>query len=111
MNTQHDILMQDPEYRKHYAIEGLVIGSAELIATLMEQQGLSQADLAKKLGRSRAWISQLLSGRTNMTIRTLAELVYELGAEVKLDAQPFHFKSSCSPAARKAKPQPPKKRC
>lgn len=100
MNTQHDILMQDPEYRKHYAIEGLVIGSAELIATLMEQQGLSQADLAKRLGRSRAWISQLLSGRTNMTIRTLAELVYELGAEVKLDAQPLNAKRKQTPRPR-----------
>lgn len=86
MITQHGILMEDPEYRHLYAIEGLVTDAAELVARLMKRQGLSKADLARRLGKSRAWVTQLLSGRANMTIRTYAEVVYALGSEVKLSA-------------------------
>lgn len=88
MKTRHEILMEDPEYRKLYAIEGLVTDAAELLARLVEQQGINKADLARRLGKSRAWVTQLLSGRANMTIRTFAEVVYALGAEVKLGTQP-----------------------
>jgi len=88
MKTRHEILMEDPEYRKLYAIEGLVADAAELLARLMEEQGVNKAQLARRLGKSRAWVTQLLSGKANMTFRTFAEVVYALGAEVKLGAQP-----------------------
>jgi transcriptional regulator with XRE-family HTH domain len=81
-------LMKDPSFRKLLAIESLVTEAAELIGRLMAEKKVSKAALAKRLNRSRAWVTQLLSGKTNMTIRTLAELAYALEAEVKLDAQP-----------------------
>lgn len=88
MKTRHEILMQDPEYRRLFAIEGLVTDAAELMARLMEQHEVNKAELARRLGKSRAWVTQLLSGRANMTIRTFAAVVHALGAEVKLSAQP-----------------------
>lgn len=84
MKTQHEILMADPEYRRLYAIEGLVADAAELVAQLMEEQGVNKAALARRLGKSRAWVTQLLSGKANMTIRTFAEVVHVLGTQVKL---------------------------
>lgn len=87
MKTRHEMLMEDPEYRRLYAIEGLVADAAELVARLMKEQNLTKADLARRLGKSRAWITQLLSGRANMTIRTFAEVVHALGAEVTLSAR------------------------
>jgi len=89
MKTEHDVLMENPEYRRLYAIEGLVTEAAELVSRLMEEQKISKAELARRLGKSRAWITQVLSGEANMTVRTFAELVYTLGAEVKLDATPY----------------------
>ena len=88
MKTRHEMLMEDPEYRKLYAIEGLVADAAELVASLMKEQNLTKADLARRLGKSRAWVTQVLSGRANMTMRTFAELVYALGAQVTLSARP-----------------------
>jgi len=79
--------MRDPEYRRLYAIEGLVTDAAELVARLMEKQGVNKAELARRLGKTRAWVTQLLSGRANMTMRTFAEVVYALNAEVKLSAE------------------------
>ena len=43
MRTQREILMEDPEYRRLYAIEGLVTDAADLVARLMEQQGIKEA--------------------------------------------------------------------
>jgi transcriptional regulator with XRE-family HTH domain len=87
MKTRHEILMEDPEYRRLYAIEGLVTDAAELVARLMEQQGVNKAELARRLGKSRAWATQLLNGKANMTMRTFAAVVHALGAEVKLSSQ------------------------
>src|ERR1700736_2732805 len=87
MKTQHEILMEDPEFRRLVSVEALAAEASEIIAKLMADQNLSKADLARRLNKSRAWVTQLLSGKANMTVRTLAEVVYTLGAEVKLHAQ------------------------
>ena len=96
MKTQHEILMQDMEFRKFLSVEALAAEASETIARLMAQRNVSRADLARKLNKSRAWVTQLLSGKANMTIRTLAEVAYTLGAEVKLHAQP----RNCEKAGR-----------
>jgi transcriptional regulator with XRE-family HTH domain len=86
--TQFEQLMESPEFRKLYAIEGLVTEAGEFIARLMQEQGVTKAELARRLGKSRAYITQMLSGSANLTVRTLAEVAYALGAEVKLEAVP-----------------------
>jgi transcriptional regulator with XRE-family HTH domain len=86
MTTKHDELMLDPEYRKLYAVEGLIADTAQLIWDLMERRNMNQADLARLLNKTPAFVSQLLNGKANMTVRTLAEVVYALGATVKLSA-------------------------
>jgi transcriptional regulator with XRE-family HTH domain len=95
---QFEHLMESPEFRKLFAIEGLVTEAGELIAKLMQEQGVSRAELARRLGKSRAYITQMLSGSANLTVRTLAEVAYALGAEVKLEAVPI-------PSGRQAKTQ------
>ncbi len=87
--TQFEQLIDSPEFRKLYAIEGLVTEAGEFLARLMQEQRVSKAELARRLGRSRAYITQLLGGSTNLTVRTLAEVAYALGAEVRLDAVPL----------------------
>lgn len=87
--TQYERLIKSPEFRRLYAIEGLVTEAGELIARLMQKQRVTKAELARRLGKSRAYITQMLSGSKNLTLRTLAEVVYALGAEVKLEATPL----------------------
>lgn len=97
MKTQHAVLMEDPEFRRLLSVEALVAEASEMIAKLMDEQNISKADLARRLNKSRAWVTQLLSGNANMTVRTLAELAYTLEAEVKLQAQPPSWKVSGKP--------------
>lgn len=87
MRTRHEVLMEDPEFRRLLSIEALVAQASEVIARLMAEQNVTKAGLARRLNKSRAWVTQLLSGKANMTIRTLAEVAHALEAEVQLHAQ------------------------
>ena len=76
MKTQHAVLIEDPEFQRLLSVETLAAEASEVIARLMAEQNLSKADLARRLNKSRAWVTQLLSGKANMTVRTLAEVAY-----------------------------------
>jgi transcriptional regulator with XRE-family HTH domain len=94
MKTEHENLMEDPEFRRLFTIEALAAEAAEAIARLMAEQNMSKADLARRLNKSRAWVTQLLSGKANMTVRTLAEVAFVLDGEVKLRTQAASWKTA-----------------
>ena len=86
MITKYDELMSDPDFRKEMAIESLEAEAAEVIAQLMAEQDLSKADVARRLKKSRSWVTQLLNGKANMTIRTLAEVTFALGGQLSIQS-------------------------
>lgn len=91
MTTKFTESVNDPEFQKLYAVEGLLGDAAETIWQLLVARRMKQADLAKALGKSPAFVSQLLNGKSNMTVRTLAEVAHALGATIKIaavDAEP-----------------------
>ncbi len=104
MKTQHEVLMEDPEFRRLVSIEALVVEASEVIARLMAEQKLSKAGLARRLNKSRAWVTQLLNGRANMTVRTLAEVAFALDAEVELHARPPKWKLAGKPVGAGRQP-------
>jgi len=78
-----------PEARREYEQERLVLWTTERIAELMQQAGVSRADLARLLGTSRANVTGLMSGERNMTLRTLADLCFALGYRAELRLEPL----------------------
>lgn len=52
------------------------------IHELLEQQGLSQKDLAKKLGKSPSEVSKWLTGQHNLTLKTIAAMEAVLGEQI-----------------------------
>ncbi|MDE2873837.1 MAG: helix-turn-helix transcriptional regulator [Gemmatimonadota bacterium] len=70
---------KDPEFRQFYEEERLILWTTEEIAGAMVDQGISRADIAERIGTSRANVTQLLSGSRNMTLRSLARLAYACG--------------------------------
>lgn len=85
-------------------MEALASEASELVWKLMSDQKLSKADLARRLGKSRAWVTQLLSGKANLTVRTLADVVHALGAEVRLRSQPSARAEGNKHAASESQP-------
>lgn len=51
---------------------------------LRQAEGMTQADLAERLGRDKAWVSRKLSGPTNWTLRTFGDLVDAMDGEVEI---------------------------
>lgn len=81
--------------------ERVILDATELILELLERNGLNRADLAERLGKSRGFVSQLLNGSRNMTLRTLSDIFGALGHGISLHAQPFETgaKSEIPPVA------------
>jgi len=79
----------DIEYERLLAAEALILDSTELISELMHEKGLTRAELAKLIGKTRGFVSQVLAGNRNMTLRTLADLAYALDARISIFAQPL----------------------
>jgi len=79
-----------PEDHRLYEQERLVLWVSEALARAMAENGLSKADLAQRLGTSRAHITQVLSGSRNMTLRTVADLAWACNqrADIRLEALP-----------------------
>ena len=65
-----------PRQRLLFEQERAVLLATEEILKLMEHEGISKADLAKALGKSKAYVTQALSGGRNMTLRTLAAFTW-----------------------------------
>jgi len=80
-----DRYRDDPDY----VLEGIVLDLTDRIALAMQEQGVSRAELAERLGVSRAYITKLLGGNTNMTLRTLVRLALALGMVPEVSLVPL----------------------
>lgn len=78
---------------KDFAREELIYNVTEDLLVILEDMGVSKKDLSDRLGKSRAYITQLLSGSRNMTLGSFSDICFVLGfkPEVKL---PVENKSS-----------------
>ncbi len=77
--------LKDEEFRKVYEIECAKVALAQKIAELRQDKHLKQAELAKKMGVSQQFISQIETGEErNLTIETLIKIAKSLGRGVNI---------------------------
>jgi len=69
------------EQNKLVAREKLIYNLTEDLLVLLEDRGMTKAELAKALGKSRSYVTQVLSGSRNMTLGTLSDICHELNAK------------------------------
>ena len=93
MNSEGFYTAEDKREEKAFARESLIYNVSEDLLVIMEQLKVSKAELAKKMGKSKAHISQLLSGNRNLTIGTLSDICFELGLEAKVEFPGFDLKN------------------
>ena len=55
---------------------------AEKLSKLLEERGMTQRDLARKVGKTEAEVSRWLGGTHNFTLRTLAKISTILGVDM-----------------------------
>ena len=64
-----------------YVAEKLMLRYFRAIRRRMREKGITQSELAERLGVSQAYISKVLKYNQNLTIRTLATLAEALDAD------------------------------
>jgi len=84
-----------------YDLEWLLLDVEEAIHKAMEERGVSRSDLAARLGTSRAFVTKLLGGHENLTLKTLVRVAGALGAKVEMKFIPREDAGSRADGRRK----------
>jgi transcriptional regulator with XRE-family HTH domain len=83
-----------PESEALLAEERLVLAATESVYEAMENAGVNSRQLAAKLGVRPSEISQRLSGRRNLTLRSLAAMLHVLGMKADISISPTDLGAS-----------------
>ncbi len=83
-------------------LDTVLLQATEEFAKKMNDRRISRSDLARMLGTSRAYVSQIMSGLPNMKLSTLFKLSFILGLRpiieyqplIKIDAREFRHETS-----------------
>jgi len=86
----HKKWMKEPKYKRAYdALEGeFVLASA--VMDVRNRAGLTQAELARKMGTTQPVVARLESGRTRPSMRTLERLAKATGSLLLISFEPRH---------------------
>ncbi|MCK9345422.1 MAG: helix-turn-helix transcriptional regulator [Candidatus Pacebacteria bacterium] len=74
---------------KAFAREELVYNVTEDLLVILEDMEINKKELARRLGKSRSYVSQILSGSRNMTLGSFSDICFalEFKPEIKLPVQ------------------------
>lgn len=61
------------------------------IQNAINQTDINRAELARKMNRPRSFVSRMLSGRHNLTIKTMARALAACGLEVRFSTTPVEW--------------------
>jgi transcriptional regulator with XRE-family HTH domain len=84
--------------RPEFWAEGAILEFTEALWARMEQEGVSRAELARRLGTSKAYVTKVLGGNANFTLHSLAKLALAVGGKIRVGIEPI------APVARKPRP-------
>lgn len=87
--------LKNKKFRKLYEVECAKVALAQRIAELREEKHLNQVGLARILGVSQQFISQIETGQeNNLTLYTLLRLASALGRGIKISFPKISKKSN-----------------
>lgn len=81
LSTYEELLAEDPDGLRQ---EELILDATEALARALLSSGLTQSELAARLGKTKRFVSQILGGGKNLTLRTLANVAGALGCKVQI---------------------------
>jgi len=90
--------LEDPNRMRVFQQERAIYEVTELLEATMAELGVKRTELAKRLGKTKGWVTQLLDGEANKTIRTVADVFAVLGREYHSAQCPIQI-GNASPSA------------
>ena len=88
-----DQIAASPERMREFQRERLATEITELISRIMDDQGVSRAELASRLGKSRAYVTKMLRHGSNLTVHTIADVFTALSRTPRLVDRPLSVSS------------------
>ena len=79
--TLRERLTSTPDGMRLWHRERSIFETTERLCELMKEQQVSRSELARRLGTTPGYVSQLLDGTTNMTISKASDVFLALGRE------------------------------
>lgn len=88
--TPHSLMqtVEDLARNDELAIERAKISVAETIYCAMHQREVSKAELSRRLGKSRAYVTQILRGDANFTLDSLVRISTALDSQLEIGLIP-----------------------
>lgn len=77
--------LKDPETKKYYEEEGKKLEIAYQVIQLRKQHGISQLELAKKLGTTQSNVARLEAGQQNYTTDTLQKIAKVFRRDLRIE--------------------------
>jgi transcriptional regulator with XRE-family HTH domain len=85
---------QDAKSNAAYVAESLALDVVTSVWQIMQERGMTQKDLAETVGKNPVYISRLLNGSHNLTLRTIAEILVALGQKARIEITPASAEAS-----------------
>lgn len=63
---------------KEFLQEKLILKFSEKLYEVLQKKGLNHQDFAKKLNVSKAYISKIMNGKPNLTLKSIADIAFVL---------------------------------
>jgi transcriptional regulator with XRE-family HTH domain len=82
-----------------FAEEMLVAEIQSVLEELLQNKGYSRADLAKKMGVTKARVTQIFSDTQNFTVRLIARAFHALGEKVLINHEPLNKRAEVASSA------------
>jgi len=76
--------LKNPEFKKWYDYYGKQVEISYNLLLLRKEKGMTQAELAKKIGTSQSNVARLERGQQNFTVETLDKIAKVFGKELKI---------------------------
>ena len=82
-----------------FVADGLALDFAEQVARAMKSQGLTKAELGRRMGVSRAYTTRILDAPPNLTLLSMAKVALALGLTVRVHVSDVAAQEGASGAA------------
>lgn len=84
MTASESTVARDGEFDRLVRQEELILDVTETLTRALETAGVTRAELARRLGRSPGFVSQVFGGGRNLTLRTIADIASALSVRPAL---------------------------
>jgi transcriptional regulator with XRE-family HTH domain len=85
LRTDYELLeSSSQENRRLLRQEELILNVTEALSEALLKEGITKTALAEKLGKSKGFVSQVLSGGRNLTLRTVADVADALDCRINV---------------------------